>query len=160
MDWAGTFNGITAQQKATAYNSSAEEYIEKSPSAPLSNYNVLVLDQNLKNNSYLTFTNTNVLRTGSFYDANVSGLKTKINTKNNNYFLEAEGVLSNIIEDQENNYSHTWSLSAGKQRGQLAFEPNIMKSRIPTTQMIWAFCELITVDRVKFGEILEILTQK
>ena len=116
----GIFNGITAQQKATAYNSSAEEYREVTIS-PLSNYNVLVLDQNLRNNSYLTFTNTNVLRTGSFYDANVSGLKTKINTKNNNYFLEAEGVLSNIIEDQENNYGHTWSLSAGKQRGQLAF---------------------------------------
>ena len=37
----------------------------------------MVLDQNLKNNSFVTFTNTNVWRAGSFYDANVSALKTK-----------------------------------------------------------------------------------
>ena len=36
--------------------------------SPLSNYNVIVLDQNLKNNGFLTFTNTNVWRGKDFYD--------------------------------------------------------------------------------------------
>ena len=40
---------------------------------PLSNYNIVVLDQSFAKNSYLTFTNTNVQRKGGD-KANVTGL--------------------------------------------------------------------------------------
>ena len=116
----GVFNAITAQQYSTAENildNSTREVIV----SPLTNYNVLVLDQNLKNNGFLTFTNTNVLRSGAFYDANVSGLKTKLNTKGNNYFLEGEGVVSSIIENATSELGHSWGIEAGKQRGQFTF---------------------------------------
>jgi hypothetical protein len=57
----GVFNGITAPQYATAVNKITKEEREILAS-PLTNYNVLVFDQNLKNNSSVTFTNTNVWR--------------------------------------------------------------------------------------------------
>ena len=116
----GVFNGITAEQKANAFNELENSNREITVS-PLSNYNVLVLDQNLKNNSFINFTNTNVLRTGNFYDANVSSLSSNLNTKDNNYFLEAQTIVSNIKDEHENILGHSWSLAAGKQRGQLAY---------------------------------------
>ncbi len=116
----GVFNAVTAQQ-----NSKAENILNNTTRdiiiSPLTNYNVLVLDQNLKNNGFLTFTNTNVLRSGAFYDANVSGLSMKLNTKDNDYFLETEGVISNIIENSSLELGHSWGLEAGKQRGQFTF---------------------------------------
>ena len=116
----GIFNGITAEQKGITINylDSTEREITISP---LSNYNVIVLDQNLKNNGFLTFTNTNVWRGRDFYDANVSGLNTKLNSKNNDFFIEAQGVLSNIININNNSLGHTWGIKTGKQRGNLTY---------------------------------------
>ncbi|MEJ6589995.1 MAG: DUF5916 domain-containing protein [Crocinitomicaceae bacterium] len=114
------FNGITAEQTGKAIDS--ETNIERNVIiSPLSNYNVLVLDQNLKNNSFLTFTNTNVWRSGDFYDANVSGIKAKLNTKNNDYYVTGEGVLSTIIESSESSLGHSWGVETGKQRGNFTF---------------------------------------
>ena len=115
----GVFNGITAEQKAIANdldNNNREVTV-----SPLSNYNVFVLDQNLKNNSFINFTNTSVLRSGNFYDANVSSLSTNLNTKDNNYFIEAQAIVSSIQEDANNTLGHSWSIETGKQRGQLAY---------------------------------------
>ena len=112
----GVFNGITAEQFATAVNSvSAEE--RSVVVSPITNYNVIVLDQNLKNNSYLTLTNTNVLRDGSFYDANVTGLNSKFNSKNNKYFITASGTLSNKRYTSNHELGHNFSTSIGKQTG-------------------------------------------
>ena len=116
----GVFNGITAEQKAIAYND-VEDTDREVTVSPLSNYNVLVLDQNLKNNSFINFTNTSVLRSGNFYDANVSSLSTNLNTKDNNYFIEAQAIVSSIQEDAANTLGHSWSIETGKQRGQLAY---------------------------------------
>lgn len=121
----GIFNGITAEQRAIVsspsngpnYSTITDREIILSP---VTNYNVIVLDQNLKNNSYINFTNTNVFRQGDFYDANVSGLSTKLNSKTNNYFFEGQAVLSNIIDDSVN-LGHSWGAEIGKQRGQLTY---------------------------------------
>jgi hypothetical protein len=53
--------------------------------SPIVNYNVLVLDQSLKNNSYINLTNTNVTRTENYYDANVIGTNFRFADKSNNY---------------------------------------------------------------------------
>ena len=114
------FNGITAAQTGKAIDSETSSQRDITIS-PLSNYNVLVLDQNLKNNSYLTFTNTNVWRSGEFYDANVSGLKASFNTKNNDYYVTGQGVLSAILESTQTSLGHTWGVEIGKQRGNFTF---------------------------------------
>ena len=116
----GVFNGVTAPQYAIAINQStlAEREVLVSP---LSNFNVFVLDQNLKNNSYVNFTNTNVTRAGSFYDANVSSLKTMLNTKDNNYYVGGSTALSNKFFSDSTSSGHNWGLSAGKQRGAIVY---------------------------------------
>jgi hypothetical protein len=112
----GVFNGITAEQTATAVNEITQE--ERSVVvSPLTNYNVLVLDQNLKNNSYVTLTNTNVMRDGSFYDANVTGLNSKFNTKNNKYFVSASGTVSAKLFNTGDEIGHNFGTSFGKQTG-------------------------------------------
>ena len=75
----GVFNAITRETTARIRRSDgSEEVIE---TAPASNYNVLVFDQNLKNNSSVSLVNTNVMRAGSTYDANVTGLFTTLRNK-------------------------------------------------------------------------------
>ena len=89
--------------------------------SPLTNYNVIVLDQNLKNNSFVTLTNTSVWRQGSFYDANVTGVNAQLNSNNNNYFIEGQAVLSAIFNQSNTSLGHSWGIEAGKQRGAFAF---------------------------------------
>ena len=60
--------------------------------APLSNYNIIVLDQNLKNNSFVSFINTNVYRAGETYDANVVGTSFSIRNKKNSLLVSGNGA--------------------------------------------------------------------
>lgn len=113
----GFFNAVNAEQIGTAVstldNSKREVLV-----SPLTNYNVLVFDQNLKNNSSLTFTNTSVWRAGSFYDANVSAFNFNLNTKDNNYNINGKGILSAQL-DATNTFGHNINLNVQKQRGAL-----------------------------------------
>ena len=113
----GVFNALTAEQKATAVNTITGER-RSVIASPLSNYTVLVLDQNLKNNSFITLTNTNVAREGRFYDANVSGLNFKLNTSKNTFFVAGNTALSaKLYTQKENQIGHNLGFQAGKQTG-------------------------------------------
>jgi hypothetical protein len=68
---------------------------------PFTNSNVLVVDQNLPNNSFVSFTNTNVARAGQAYDANVSSFEATLRNKVNSYELHVHG-----------NQSLKWGLEA------------------------------------------------
>jgi len=87
-------NAITGPVSATIKNNESGEE-RKVVTDPLTNYNVLVLDQNLKNKSYITLTNTNVTREGNLYDANVTGLQTRLQNKKNSYAVTLNGAYSN-----------------------------------------------------------------
>ncbi len=80
----GVFNAITAPMYAVIENKTtgARTSIE---TEPLANYNILVLDQALKGRSSITFTNTNVLRSGGSRNSNVSGLDLNLFDKNNRF---------------------------------------------------------------------------
>ena len=69
----GVFNAIAAPMQATLQNinSKSDTLIE---TEPLTNYNIVVIDQAFKGRSSITFTNTNVIRNGSAQDANVAAL--------------------------------------------------------------------------------------
>jgi hypothetical protein len=112
----GVFNGITAPQYATAVNKITKEEREILAS-PLTNYNVLVFDQNLKNNSSITFTNTNVWRAGSFYDANVSGLNFNVNTNDNKFNFNGKTTLSAKLNKESTELGYNYNLNFNKQRG-------------------------------------------
>jgi len=113
----GVFNAVSAASSATVLNEATNERREIMTS-PLTNYNVLVLDQNLPNNSFVTLTNTNVMRSGSWRDANLTAIHSKLNTKSNDYFVAGNINLSQRFENQGVELGHSYSLSAGKQRGQ------------------------------------------
>lgn len=88
----GVFNAITkkayAEIRNTQTNQRRKEVVE-----PVANFNVVVLDQRFGENSSVSFVNTNVLREGSYRDANASGLYADITNKKNtlNYWGGVEG---------------------------------------------------------------------
>lgn len=88
----GVFNAVAARTQATIQNSEGDQ--RKVETAPLTNYNVVSLDQNLPNNSSITLINTNVLRNGSAYDANVTGTVFDLFNKKRTYSLSGKAGLS------------------------------------------------------------------
>lgn len=122
----GVFNAITAPQHAKAVNLN-DNSIREILVSPLTNYNVLVLDQNLKNNSYVTLTNTNVTRSGSFYDANVTGLDTKFNTQSNRYYLKTWAAVSGKYYTGSNLIGHKAGLQLGKQTGKWIYHSGYLE---------------------------------
>ncbi|WP_017497808.1 DUF5916 domain-containing protein [Flavobacterium sp. WG21] len=67
---------------------------------PLTNYNVLILDQRFRKNSSVTLINTNVTRNGHYRDANVTALAWDLRTKANTYSLSGN-VKYSLINDTE-----------------------------------------------------------
>jgi Domain of unknown function (DUF5916) len=119
----GVFNALSAPTVGTAFNTITNENREFL-AAPLTNYNTLVLDQNLKNNSSVTLTNTNVLREGNFYDANVTAFNSNLNSKNNTFFVNGKTTVSQKYTALGNEFGYNLGLSGGKQRGNLIYSLN------------------------------------
>jgi hypothetical protein len=94
----GVLNAITLSQKATLQNKITGEE-RKVETFPLTNYNVLVLDKTLKNNSSISLVNTNVLRSGKAYDANVTMALFNFNDKKNTWNIGGKAGISNLTGD-------------------------------------------------------------
>jgi len=86
----GVLNALV--NSASAVVEDAEGIRREVEVAPLSNYNIIVLDQNLKNNSFVSFINTNVYRAGETYDANVVGTSFSIRNKKNSLMVSGNGA--------------------------------------------------------------------
>ncbi len=97
----GVFNAITKVTKATVVNDD-DNSTREIKTEPLTNYNVLVLDQQFNKTSSVSFVNTNVMRAGRFRDANVSGLLFNLNNKRNTYGLSGGVGMSNLFENETN----------------------------------------------------------
>ncbi|MBL7804142.1 MAG: carbohydrate binding family 9 domain-containing protein [Saprospiraceae bacterium] len=91
----GLLNAVAAPANAVLRNeeTGAERRIK---TAPLTNYNVLVIDQLLPNNSAVALSNTNVMREGPDRDANVSVLTFNLRDKKNRYEVFGDGRLSAV----------------------------------------------------------------
>lgn len=92
----GFFNALTNRSYAKVRNMNTGE-IREVMVDPLTNFNVFVIDQNLKNNSNINFTNTNVIRADGGRDANTSGINTVLRDKTNTYQVSAFAAVSNVI---------------------------------------------------------------
>jgi hypothetical protein len=115
----GVFNGITKATFAEIKNTTTQS-IRKVETAPLTNYNVVVLDQNLKHNSTITFTNTSVWRSGKTYDANVSALSFDLFNKKGTYKINGNSIVSQRY-DETNNYGFRNDISLNKSSGKFKF---------------------------------------
>lgn len=117
----GVFNAITKPMYAEVESSNKETRMIET--APLTNYNILVFDQTLKNNSSVSFINTNVLRNGADYDANVSAALFDFNNKKNTYNWSGKFAVSHLTAapgiKASTGYSH--KLQFRKTGGRLNF---------------------------------------
>ena len=113
----GFFNAVEAPTEATISAEGADPRVVKTQ--PLTNYNVVVLDQNLKNNSNIALINTNVWRKGAeFYDANVIATEFNLKDKNQKYSLNGQAAYSNqMFSDSPNNTGHSFELNVEKISG-------------------------------------------
>ena len=117
----GILNAVTNPQYATISNGNTKEE-RKFLTDPLTNYNIIVLDQTLKNNSSVSLVNTNVWRAGKDYDANVTSGLFDFNDKKNTWNVGGNISISNLIgitEKPITGYAH--SIYFGKTSGRFNF---------------------------------------
>jgi len=119
----GFLNAVTKAQYATIENTATKEE-RQVLTDPLTNYNVLVLDQTMKNNSSISFINTNVWRSGHDYDANVSAGLFELNDKKNTWNVGGKLAVSNrfgYLQDGKTQTGLSHELHFGKTSGHFNF---------------------------------------
>ena len=117
----GFLNAITQKQYITVQDTSTGIQ-RREVNMPLTNYNIFVLDQTLKNNSSISLVNTNVLRNGDAYDANVTSALFDFNNKKNSWNIGGNVSFSNIMGNGNKTitgYAH--SIYLGKTSGRFLF---------------------------------------
>jgi hypothetical protein len=117
----GVLNAITGRAEAIARREGGEE--RRLVTQPLSNYSVVVLDQTLKNNSFVSLVNTNVVRQGGWHDANLTGVVFKLADKKNAYALSGKGAVSRRFDSvrTRGNTGYTYTLEAGRISGAVQY---------------------------------------
>jgi hypothetical protein len=115
----GFLNAVTKKTYATIRNNDTSE-TRKEVIEPLTNYNMLVLDQRFNQNSSVSFVNANTTRNGNFRDANVSALVFDLNTKANTYSLFGDFKYSSINTTEDYNGFKT-SLNFAKTSGKYRY---------------------------------------
>ncbi|MCB0642181.1 MAG: hydrolase, partial [Phaeodactylibacter sp.] len=118
----GVFNAVSARTVARIADRENLDQVRELETSPLTNYNVFVLDQNLKNNSYVSFVNTNVWRSGTAYDANVTGTVFNLRNKQNSYAIGGRGAVSQLYFSDSTGLGHKYLLSLSKTSGKFTFE--------------------------------------
>ena len=118
----GVLNAVSEKTSVVIKNTDTNE-TRMEVLSPLTNYNVLVLDQRFRKNSSVSFVNTNVTRNGSYRDANVSGLVFDLNTIKNTYNMNGGIKYSyiNEIETLPNKEGFTGEMYLAKTSGKYRF---------------------------------------
>ena len=113
-------NAVTEETFAIIQDTITGE-TSKVKTEPLANYNVFVIDQEFNKNSSIGLVNTNVLREGSFRDANVTSLVFRLANKANSYRLSGDGSTSTINEDDSNTTGFATRLEFEKTEGHIRY---------------------------------------
>lgn len=111
----GFFNAIEARSftKVTDSLGNNDKLLEH----PLTNYNVSVWDQSLKNNSFFSLVNTNVMRQGAAYDANLTGAVFQFRDADQKFQVQGKAALSQKYFTNETDLGHTYFLEVGEIKG-------------------------------------------
>lgn len=115
----GVLNAVSENTAVTVRNDDTGETRLQTIS-PLTNYNVLVLDQRFNKNSSLSVVNTNVTRNGAFRDANVSGLVWDLNTRSNSFQALGNLEYSHINDVKDKNGIRSFA-EFNKTKGKIRF---------------------------------------
>ncbi len=125
----GVFNAVTGNTYARFEDPYGNQRrVETDPAA---NYNILVFDQALSNNSSIYIINTNVLRSGDYRHANVTGSGATLVDPSNSYQLHLSGAFNQLYNKQDsadNRYNvdlgGRYNASVAKVRGSFRFNLN------------------------------------
>jgi hypothetical protein len=117
----GLFNAVTAPTNAVIEDAAGNK--RQVETAPLANYNIVVADQNLGKNSYVTLINTNVMRAGSSRDANVTAAEFDIRDDANSVSITGGGAYSHKFDPDAttDNTGYRYNLGAAKIKGQWTY---------------------------------------
>lgn len=125
----GVFNAVGAPMYAIIRDKTTGVKT-KIETEPLANYNILVFDQVLKGRSYLTFTNTNVIRNGSDRDANVSAFDFALYNKKSSHQFQGTARYSKIWSaNPSDGFSTTIKYAKVSGSWQYAFSNNIISDK-------------------------------
>ena len=117
----GFFNGMTSNTWADIEDTITGNG-RKILTQGFTNYNMIVFDQALKNNSYFDILNTNYYTPGIGYCANVTGIDFKFAGRKNIYALTANAFISQkYITHTKPDIGYRTNLSAGKISGHFLF---------------------------------------
>jgi len=124
----GIFNALTGNTWATATDSVTGEK-RQILTDPLTNYNIVVVDQALPNSSSVYLINTNVTRPSGWDDSNVTGGGATIGNKTKTYFVGANMAASKLNSGGydskypwgENYVGYNYGLFFMKSRGKFQF---------------------------------------
>lgn len=113
----GIFNAMTAPSHAILRDTLTGE-TRNVTTQPFTNYNLVVLDQSLPNNSYVSLVNTNVSGAIQGYMANVTGTDFRLLDRSNMFRISGKGAISQqYFETLDDNFGYKYDLSLGKYGG-------------------------------------------
>ncbi|WP_336622142.1 DUF5916 domain-containing protein [Flavobacterium paronense] len=115
----GVLNAVTEQTSVVVKNTDTNQ-TRLETLAPVTNYNVFVLDQRFNKNSSVSLVNTNVTRNGQFRDANVSALVWDLNTRTNSFQAQGNFQFSQI-NDVDNTNGFKSYFEFNKTKGKYRF---------------------------------------
>ncbi len=130
----GVLNAITDDNFSTRIENGEETQVL---TEPLTNYNVLVLDQRFNRNSSISLVNTNVMRRASGRDANVAALIGSFYNKTGKYKLTVSGYNSAQFENESEIFGYQGSAGLSKENGNWR----------------WAFQETIITDQFDINDL-------
>lgn len=117
----GVFNAMTSNTWADVEDT-VTSVSRRVITEPFTNYNMFVLEQALKNNSYIGLFNTNVYKPNERSSANVSGTDFKFTNKKNIYGVEGLFILTQKYNKLMNpEYGHSYSIEMGKISGKFKY---------------------------------------
>ena len=90
---------------------------------PFTNYNVAVIDKSLKNNSYMSLINSNVMMANDPFRANVTATDFQIRNKKKTYAVNGKGGISSRTNG-EHETGYFANLGIEKNSGKLNFGIN------------------------------------
>jgi len=116
----GVLNAMTAPSRATLRDTITgiqRDFITQ----PFTNYNIVVVDQSLVNNSFISLINTNVLGRNQGHMANVTGTDFRFIDKSGLFRLSGEAALSQQYfpnsENQSDIFGYKYTIRAGRYGG-------------------------------------------
>lgn len=117
----GIFNAVTEKTDVRVRNTTTGETRQQTLE-PLTNYNILVIDQQFNGNSSIGLVNTSVWRNGSeFRDAYSGALVANINNKRNTYNINAEAKVSQTEFDVNGEFGFSSFIRVGKSHGKFRY---------------------------------------